>query len=250
MLEHEARPKISVQAFFRDTGHLEAPCRALGNCLVDLADIQPRSLGIGKCLAYPRQRARNGNLVARLGLLPRACGANMNNVLSHREKNRLQRLKCLRIAPHEDAQGRISRPRVPACHRRIHRKDPLLLCRCIDAFRKDRGGRCHIHHIGACPRTGKNPVLAEIDLLYVLRIAHNGNDNILSLRTGTRRTAPFRAARYQIIRLGLRPIVNAHLKPRIQQMPCHRSPHDAEPDKTDFFHKACPPSKTRIPYKV
>ena len=118
---------------------------------------------------------------------------------------------------------------------------PAFFCFFVDTLGECRRGGRHIDCVRAGAEVCENAVCTEVDFLHVLRIADNGDDDILSARTCAGTAAVFCPAGDESVPLRFCAVVDAELKSCIQEMSRHGRAHDAKSDKSDLFHNICPP---------
>ena len=167
-----------------------------------------------------------------------ACAALVDNVFAHRSKNGIHCLECVFISSNKNIQRGIARTHVAASDGRVERVDAALLCLCIDALSKrGRGGR-HIGGVCARLEVCKDAVRAEVDLLYILWIADDGNDGVLSACACARAVGILCTPCNENVRLRLCAVVDRELIACIHEMPRHCRAHDPKSDESNFFHCA------------
>ena len=127
MFKHEARVEIAVEPLAHNSRHLETARRAGRDRIVDFVDVEPRRLRISKRLANSGESSGDCDLIACLGLLPRARAAFMHDVFAEHGKDRLQRLEVRLIASDENRQSRVASSDVAAGDGRIDRVNAARL---------------------------------------------------------------------------------------------------------------------------
>ena len=145
------------------------------------------------------------------------------------------------IAAHQNGQCAVFRPGVAAGDRRVQHMEAPGRALSVQPLRQRGAGGGHVDEIRPLVRAVQEIARLEVDLLHVLRIAHNRDDGVPARRAGGDAVMEDRALLHHVPHLLRMAGVDVYLKALLHQIADHGFSHDAHADKPDFFHAATAP---------
>ena len=170
-------------------------------------------------------------------MLALAGTAFVNDVGAHGCQHILAGIKGFPVTACHDGEGTGLSAAVSAGNRGIQGRNPAGSGFGIDALGELGAGGGHIDEHCTGLGIGNDTVFPEVDLFYVLGVAHDGDDDILVLCTALYIFAPDCTFLNHIQHLGFGAGVDGNGEALFHQVAYHGFSHHADTDKSDCFHR-------------